>query len=321
MRIRGLGAARRLADRVRTRFRPGPLILGYHRIADSPSDPQELCVSPDHFAEHLEVLRKLTRPTTLGGVARALRDKEVDGRSFVVTFDDGYPDTRHAALPIIQRYEIPVTVFVISGLLDGSFWWLELKAMIEHCRRLPEEITLEGTDGLFQWRNGPYPGDRCARLLRKLENLFRSEAPSHHGRLLEQLRAMFGTPDCSPAAVRSMTTNELAELAASELVEIGSHTTTHTPLDRLDADHQTQELRQSKETLEAVSGRRVRAFSFPNGAVSRATPGIARQLGYEAGCCSRASFVSRNCDPMMLPRVWPGDWNGDRFSRWVRCWL
>jgi peptidoglycan/xylan/chitin deacetylase (PgdA/CDA1 family) len=37
-----------------------------------------------------------------------------------VTFDDGYPDTRHVAQPIIECHEIPATVFVISGMLDGA---------------------------------------------------------------------------------------------------------------------------------------------------------------------------------------------------------
>jgi peptidoglycan/xylan/chitin deacetylase (PgdA/CDA1 family) len=278
-------------------------------------------VSPTNFAEHLEVLRKAARPATLGEVVKALRDGQALKRSFAVTFDDGYPDTRHVAQPIIECHEIPATVFVISGMLDGAFWWSELKAMIEHCQRLPEEINLQSGNRAFDWHVGADTAEQRTQLLQVLEDFFRPEASSTHGRLLEQLRTIFEKPDNDRSEVRAMTANELMDLAASNLVEVGSHTVTHTPLDQLNVDQQIQELHQSKVTLEEATGRRVRSFSFPNGAVSHATPGVARELGYEAGCCSRIAAVSPDCDPLMLPRVWPGDWDGDQFSRWLRRWL
>jgi peptidoglycan/xylan/chitin deacetylase (PgdA/CDA1 family) len=256
-------------------------------------------VSPTNFAEHLEVLRKTARPATVVEVAKALRDGQALERSFAVTFDDGYPDTRHAAQPIIECHEIPATVFIVSGLLGRRFWWSELKVMIEHCQRLPEEINLRSGNRAFEWQVGADTAEQRTQLLQVLEDFFRPEASSTHGRLLEQLRT----------------------IAASNLVEVGSHTVTHTPLDQLNVDQQIQELHQSKVTLEEATGRRVRSFSFPNGAVSHATPGVARELGYEAGCCSRVAAVSPDCDPLMLPRVWPGDWDGDQFSRWLRRWL
>jgi peptidoglycan/xylan/chitin deacetylase (PgdA/CDA1 family) len=44
-------------------------------------------------------------------------------RSVVVTFDDGYADNRSAAHPILRRYGIPATIFVVTGAVGGSNDW------------------------------------------------------------------------------------------------------------------------------------------------------------------------------------------------------
>ncbi|MGL5511071.1 MAG: hypothetical protein ACRDB1_15735, partial [Microcoleaceae cyanobacterium] len=38
------------------------LVLMYHRIAEPSIDPWGLAVTPAHFAEHLEILKKYTQP-------------------------------------------------------------------------------------------------------------------------------------------------------------------------------------------------------------------------------------------------------------------
>src|SRR5712671_329835 len=123
MRIPGAGALRRATRWIKP---SDPLILMYHRVSDSGPDPWGLGVSPRHFTEHLQVLRRHANPVALRQLPRRARKR--GPRTVVVTFDDGYADNVVAALPLLRGHDIPATVFVATALLGKSqaFWWDEL---------------------------------------------------------------------------------------------------------------------------------------------------------------------------------------------------
>ena len=74
-----------------------------------------MCVSPEHFAEHLEVLKKNYRVLDLGETVVGLKNQKDIDKSIIITFDDGYADNLYQAKPILEKYEIPATIFVVSG--------------------------------------------------------------------------------------------------------------------------------------------------------------------------------------------------------------
>ena len=118
MRIRGLCRLKRATRRVRNQFAPGGLVLLYHRVAEVPSDPFNLCVTPRHFAEHLEVLKKYTQPVPLQQLVKTSQEGNSPNWSVAITFDDGYADNLYNAKPLLEKYEIPATVFVATGNLE-----------------------------------------------------------------------------------------------------------------------------------------------------------------------------------------------------------
>ena len=87
------------------RFRP--LVLCYHAICDGWNHP--LAVDAGTLERQLRLLLR-------GGLAPA-GAREIlfnRGRSFHVTFDDGYRNVA-SAIPVLERLEIPATVFVCTG--------------------------------------------------------------------------------------------------------------------------------------------------------------------------------------------------------------
>jgi peptidoglycan/xylan/chitin deacetylase (PgdA/CDA1 family) len=156
MRIRGLGKLRRVVRRLGRGFTPQGVILMYHRIADVELDPWDLCVTPQHFAEHLEVLQKYAHPISLKQLAIAHQNGNIPRRAVAITFDDGYVDNLYQAKPLLERYKIPSTVFVSSGYMGQprEFWWDELERLLLRPGRLPNKLCLDINANPQQWELG-----------------------------------------------------------------------------------------------------------------------------------------------------------------------
>ena len=111
---------------------PEPMILMYHRIADEPVDPWGLAVSPVHFEEQLQVLRRTRYPLPLTDFVRHLLAGTLPAHAVALTFDDGYADNFFAGKPQLAAADVPATVFLATGYLGrpGEFWWDELARLI-----------------------------------------------------------------------------------------------------------------------------------------------------------------------------------------------
>src|SRR4029077_3069692 len=107
------------------------VILMYHSISRGRPDPWDLCVEPDLFAEQVELLRDRYHVMSLAELRNALSQDEPLTRAVVLTFDDGYRDNLLVAKPLLERHEVPATVFVTTAYVGSGrdFWWDELEAV------------------------------------------------------------------------------------------------------------------------------------------------------------------------------------------------
>ncbi|MGA2326743.1 MAG: polysaccharide deacetylase family protein, partial [Bryobacteraceae bacterium] len=286
------------ASRQFDRSGPKALILLYHRVADIQPDPWSQCVTPRHFAEHLEVLSAHWQVLRLGELVRALEDESIPDRSVVITFDDGYADILHGVKPLLERWRTPATVFVASGPVGKprEFWWDQLERSLLR-------------DGTPQ-----------ADLYRSLYRLLRPLPDAERRQVLDQLREWEGIEPEVRASHRPLTVEELTELARGELVEIGAHTITHPALAELPESQQRAEIQGGKARLEEMLGRRVRHFACPYGSFSEATPEIVRRAGFESACCRLAMVVDKYAFPFLLPRLGVQNWDGEEFARRLSEW-
>jgi peptidoglycan/xylan/chitin deacetylase (PgdA/CDA1 family) len=346
MRIRGATRARAWAERLSAPLKRQAAILIYHRVFDAAFDPQELCVSPTHFGEHLEVLQARYRVVPLTDLAEAARTCALERGTVAVTFDDGYADALVFARPALERHRVPATVFAVSGTLESgaAFWWDRLERVLLRPGRLPEVLSLGAGDETVPIRLGRWahlaweeserlrgwvtsnPEDPTPRhtAYRAMWQRLRVLPHADREELLLALESQATDLAPLPEGTRSLCTGELRELAASPFVEIGAHTVRHEVLAALPAERQRQEIEDSGAALAAALGRPVRTFSYPYGARSDYTPEtvrFVREAGFACACANFHGLVRRGADAFQLPRVVVRDWDGPTFARRLRIWM
>lgn len=327
----------RAVRRLRDRFAPGGLILLYHRVTDVGSDPWSLCVTPRHFAEHLEVLRKYTHPMRLQQLAQGLYRRERARRPVAITFDDGYADNLHNAKPLLENYDIPATAFVTTGYIgsEREFWWDELERMLLQPGHLPEQLRFHINGSTYEWELGEaayYTDDtyRCLQrwhveqqddpsprhyLYRTLWQLLCPMHDSERRKVLDDLLAWGNAKPTGRLTHRALSASEIVQLAQGGLVEVGAHTVTHPSLPVLPLVLQRNEIQGSKNCLEEIVGRPVTSFSYPFGDYTAKTVAIVQEAEFARACSCAGDTVQGARDPFELPRIEVQDCDGEEFAR------
>jgi peptidoglycan/xylan/chitin deacetylase (PgdA/CDA1 family) len=106
-------------------------ILMYHSISEQATPAYEpFTVSPDMFAEHIAYLRQhdyTVMTMTQLAQARYLDEGSLPERPVVLTFDDGLADFYHSAFPVLKRYNISATLYIVTAYVNGTSQWLRSK--------------------------------------------------------------------------------------------------------------------------------------------------------------------------------------------------
>jgi len=306
------------------------LILMYHRVAEPERDPWGLAVSPQRFEEQMAILKKYAQPMRLGELIQQLRSGRCPERAVAVTFDDGYADNLYQAKPVLDRYQIPATVFIATDYIrqERPFWWDTLEDICFQPQQLPKTLTwplgrkktidlrqaaADRTSGagVFPWEAAP--GTRLHFFYTVWEKLLRLPVAQRED-ALRQLADWSGHPPKQPADRRPLRPEELPALESSGWVETGAHTLSHAALSAHSRARQTEEIAKSKSYLEGLLRHPVCTFSYPYGDYSRTTVALVKALGFIGACTTQESVIWKRSCPHRLPRRNVLNWKGETFK-------
>jgi peptidoglycan/xylan/chitin deacetylase (PgdA/CDA1 family) len=284
------------------RYRGRGVIFALHSIAgDGAFHPDHTLRCP---AGKLEwILRRLRQQgfdfVTLDEAVRRL--SAPTSQPFAAfTFDDGYADNLSRALPIMERYAAPFTVYVTTGMITREIdaWWFGLTALI----RSRDRIAVPELGRVFD----------CADEAGKHAAYSALETAIHRDfDLLPAIRQAIqddGIDIGAEVDKEALTERQLQLLAWHPLVSIGGHTTTHTNLARASAATVRSEMIENRSFLEKLTGKPISHNAYPfghSGACGEREADISRAVGFTTAVTTRAGMIfAEHRDHLhALPRI------------------
>jgi peptidoglycan/xylan/chitin deacetylase (PgdA/CDA1 family) len=277
-------------------------IIAYHGVAPEPLQPFYWCqIDASEFQRQIAFISSEYKVLPLREVVERLgTGKPIPDRCTCLTFDDGFRNVATVAFPIMERYQVPSTVFLITGLVGGEqpAWPDRLYQAMAETR--VDSIRFEGR----RWHLATL-SQRAATYCSVVNRLKCMDDARKEASLAELCRTLGYRPVPSGSPLALMNWEEVEQLSRSGLVDFGSHTHTHPILSRCPPDRVADELSASRKVLLDRLGN-ADLFAYPNGTradFSAATKRTARDAGYRCALSTIAGLNGPGCDLFALRRV------------------
>ena len=221
---------------------------------------------PESLARNLEWLRRRRyHVVSLMDLITRVRREDRNPRGTVVfTVDDGYADFAEVAAPVFARYDCPVTVFLITGFLDGGLWlwWDRVRYALDHTPHRSLAFPLPERTIQYSWNDPASLLRTCRDLINRLKVLPNEEREAAHREIEARLEVEL--PRSPPAEFGPMTWDQVRALSGNG-VSFGPHTVTHPILARTTDEQSRQEIQGSWQRLKEQVPDPVPVFCWPNG--------------------------------------------------------
>ena len=285
-------------------------MLIFHRVLPQVDAlfPEE--VDARRFNQICEWVKQWFNVLPLDAAVAHLRGGTLPERAASITFDDGYADNFHLALPILKAHGLSSTFFIATGFLDGGRMWND--TVIESVRacKLPQlDLQAMGL-GVHKVTSVAEKQAAISALIGQIK--YRSVEDRVTTTRTIAVDAQVQLPDDL-----MMTSNEV-KLMRQAGMQIGAHTVNHPILARLSGPEARLEILESRETLERILGERVGLFAYPNGKPDEDytpdTVALVRELGFDAAVSTRWGVSGADADRFQLRRFTPWDRTRFRFG-------
>jgi peptidoglycan/xylan/chitin deacetylase (PgdA/CDA1 family) len=258
-------------------------IFTLHRFTAEESESDAMSAACLH--EAISALTNLGfRFVPLSEMIEKAQRGELKPRSIAWTVDDGYADFAEVAMPVFERHECPVTVFLVTGFVDGASWpWWDQISYIFGNAGLPSE-----------------QADKKIAALKRLPD----------GQKWAEIRSLSDThcvplPHLAPPNYRPISWDQVRACALRG-ASFGPHTVNHPILPTVGDRKADEEIVLSWRRLkEEVGDNALPVLAYPNGDYGPREIAFAKKAGLEAALTTRGGHIDRQavCDrPFELPR-------------------
>lgn len=311
-------------------------ILTFHGLCDGMGDEKvldwSLHLPADIFRRVCAFLASNYHVISMRELVAAIQKGDgLAPNTVLLTFDDGYASNYHLAFPILKEFNLPATVFVTTGFLDGTdrLWFQRLDLAFGATTQPHLDWEFEHGKQRLPLTTRAQRQDALAKLLPELKHMPDEDFQGEIGRI-ERLLDVTPPPfHAMPAPMRAMTWDQVREMKASGLVEIGAHTHTHPILGRCASTAIEAEITTCRDRITSELSEAPFVFAYPNGGpgdYSRDCIEALKTAGFTAACSMWNARVTLESSLFELPRygtpesVWEAEATASGAFEAVKTW-
>jgi peptidoglycan/xylan/chitin deacetylase (PgdA/CDA1 family) len=286
-------------------------VLMYHGVRpDRCMFHSWMLVAESAFDRQLRYLSRHFDLVSLDHAIAGLRNYSGGRPKVVITFDDGMKNNVEYALPILERYNAPVTFYVSTEAMITRrlFWWDRVNAYVQKASLSRIRLSQFGLgDYEFDMRRDPQTFWRLmSKLLEDIKRLpgrLQSEAVNS---IQEQTGGISSEEE---RLFEPIEIEDIKRLAFTPLIQIASHGHRHQLLPEVQLKEAKQCVQESVEQLQQICLRPIEHFSYPNGNYNEAIIGILKDLGFVSAVTTASRRWTPGTDPYQIPRIGIGGYD------------
>jgi peptidoglycan/xylan/chitin deacetylase (PgdA/CDA1 family) len=256
------------------------LVTMYHRVSDTVGDKlTHLTVSVENFENQLAYYKENYQILKLDEDWNSLKKT-----GLVITFDDGYADNIINALPLLEKYQIPATIFVTTLNINtkNEFWWDRLVFDYAYCNEL------------FYLPEKKDKVSKSANTYKNLADYLHRMPNENKEKWFQEFEEINKISFTAREQYRSITNSELKLLSEHPLITLGNHTHNHYSLATLNYEQQKEELLLSIKKLDELTSKNIKYLALPHGSYNFDTIKIMNELGLQGILLANNYYATEN---------------------------
>jgi len=270
----------------------------FHRVSEQ-NDKLWPPITPQKFEKTIKFLSKHYHVIALEDFLRDPMYFSSSKKRFAsISFDDGYKDNILYAAPILRRYGMPASFYVITDCIDKNLptWTFLTDYFVQNTIKEKLEFHVDFVPEDIKVINTKDPNKK------KLKNFMKRIPNWQRVVLLDEL--FLQCKDVDLPKQEMMSWNDIRELQHNGFI-IGSHSHTHPMLAVLENENDIEEeLFVSREKLKKEVGIIPESISYPIGSYDERVKRIASKTGYKYGLAVDQLFWEAPFhDLYQIPRV------------------
>lgn len=272
----------------------------FHRVSpvrDQLWDP----MSVELFEKCIKYISSKYTVTTI----ESLQNTDFNNSKFkyaTISFDDGYKDNIEYALPILNKYNVKASFYVVTNCIEYNIptWTHILEYLFQHSKKIKVSMEFDFLPSELQV-NELKGGKEKIDYVKKLKPFLKKLPHDKRELVLKEVTNAFNDVELPKLMMNWADLKILMDFGH----EIGSHTVSHSMLGTMNLEKEIRDqLEVSAKTIEKKLGKAPITISYPVGSYNDETIKLSKLFGYKIGLAVKQDIYCPEKDSLFeIPRI------------------